>query len=90
MPAEEVRSLGRSLSGRADTADEIRARLAEDGDVEGPLRTPVALFLDCQVVLATALTGELSWLGATVTGVADSWVEVDAALVPSVPGMPVR
>lgn len=82
MRAEEVRALGRSLHGRAGAAEEIRARLVDDGAVDGPLRTAVASFLDCQVVLATALAGELRWLGATVTEVADSWVALDAALVP--------
>ncbi|SOC49143.1 hypothetical protein SAMN05660748_1861 [Blastococcus aggregatus] len=83
LPAEEVRALGRSLTGRGDAADEVRSRLGEDGDVEGPLRAPVALFLECQAAVATALAGELRRLGATVTGVADSWVEFDAALLPA-------
>ena len=39
MRAEEVRALGRSLDGRAGTADEIRARLVDDGTVDGPLAT---------------------------------------------------
>jgi hypothetical protein len=82
MPAEEVRALGRSLAARADTADEVRARLTDDGGIDGPLRPAVARFLDCHVVLATALAGELAWLGSTVTGIADSWLELDAALVP--------
>ncbi len=83
MPAEEVRALGRTLSRRADTADELGHRLADDGDVDGPLQAPVALFLDCHTALATALAGELRWLGATVTGIADSWVALDAALLPA-------
>ncbi len=82
MPVEEVRALGRSLSGRADVADEVRTRLAADGDVEGPLRLPVALFLNGLATLADALAGELRWLGATVTEVAGSWVELDSALLP--------
>lgn len=81
LPAEEVRALGRSLTGRGDTADEVRGRLTDDGDVDGPLRAAVALFLERQAAVATALAGELRGLGATVTGVADSWVELDAALV---------
>jgi hypothetical protein len=82
IEAEEVRALGRSLDGRAGTADEIRARLVDDGTVEGPLRTAVGLFLDCQVLLATALAGELRWLGAAVTDVAASWEELDSGLLP--------
>lgn len=89
MPAEEVRALGRTLSGRADAADEVRVRLADDGDVEGPLGAPVGRFLDRHAALAAALAGELRQLGATVTGVADSWVALDAALLPAGPGGPV-
>jgi len=81
MPAEQVRALGRSLSGRAGTADEVRARLVDEGDVDGPLRTPVELFLDRHRTLAAALAGELRWLGGTVTGIADAWVQLDAGLL---------
>jgi hypothetical protein len=88
LPAEQVRALGRSLSGRAGTADEVRGRLADDGDVDGPLRAPVAALLDCQGAVATALAAELRGLGATVTAVADSWVQLDAALLASVSRAP--
>jgi hypothetical protein len=88
VPAEEVRALGRSLSGRAGAADEVRARLGGDADVDGPLRAPLARFLGGHVVLAAALAGELSRLGATVTAVADSWAELDAALLPDGAGGP--
>ena len=81
MPAEQVRALGRSLTGLAGNVDEVRARLVDDGDVEGPLRTPVELFLDRHRLLATALAGELRWLGSTVVGIADSWVQLDAGLL---------
>lgn len=86
LPADEVRALGRSLAGSADTADEVRGRLADDGGIDGPLRSPVALFLECQAAVATALAGELRWLGGTVGGIADSWVALDAALVPAADG----
>lgn len=82
MPVEQVRALGRSLGGRAGTAAEVRARLLERAGVDGPLGAPVELFLECSGTLAAALTAELDRLGATVTGVADSWVRLDAALVP--------
>lgn len=84
MPAEEVRALGRTLGGRARSAEEVHGRL--EGDVDGPLRTPVEEFLACHALLATALAGELDRLGATVTGIADSWVQLDAALVPPTDG----
>ncbi len=82
MPAEQVRTLGRSLSGRAGTAEEVRARLGDEAGVDGPLRTPVALFLACHGTLAAALAAELDRLGTTVTDVAGSWLQLDAALVP--------
>lgn len=90
LPAEEVRALGRALSGRADAADEVRTRLDGVAEVEGPLGAPVALLLDCHAVLAAAVTAELRRLGGTVTGVADSWVALDGALLPAVAGRPAR
>jgi hypothetical protein len=86
MPVERVRALGRSLEDAAGTADDARVRLVDEGDVDGPLRTPVELFLDRHRTLATALAGELRWLGPTVVGIADAWVQLDAALLLPVPG----
>ena len=86
MPVERVRALGRSLEDAAATADDARARLVDEGDVDGPLRTPVEVFLDRHRTLAGALAGELRWLGPTVAGVADAWVELDAALLLPGPG----
>ena len=86
MPVERVRALGRSLEDAAGTADDVRARLVDGGDVDGPLRVPVELFLDHHRTLAGALAGELRWLGPTVVGVADAWVELDAALLLPGPG----
>lgn len=86
MPADRVRALGRSLDEGAETADDARSRLADAGDVDGPLRAPVEQFLDRSRTLATALAGELHWLGSTVAGVADAWVQLDAALLLPAPG----
>jgi hypothetical protein len=86
MPVERVRALGRSLEDAAGTADDARARLVDEGDVAGPLRTPVALFLDRHRTLATALAGELRWLGPTVAGIADAWAQLDAVLALHAPG----
>ncbi len=90
MPAEEVRALGRLLRGRADAAEEVRVRLADDGDVDGTLRSPVSRFLADRAMVAAALAEELRRLGATVTAVADSWVQLDAALLPSEASGPPR
>jgi hypothetical protein len=86
MPVERVRALGRSLEDAAGTVDDARARLVDDGDVDGLLRTPVELFLDRHRTLATALAGELRWLGPTVAGIADAWEQLDAALLLPDPG----
>ena len=85
MPVDQVRALGRSLEDSAAHADEARVRLAGDGDVDGTLRTPVEQFLDRHRMLAAALAEELRWLGSTLVGVADAWVQLDTALLP-VPG----
>ena len=63
-----------------------RACLVDEGDVDGPLRTPVELFLDRHRTLAGALAGELRWLGPTVVGIANAWVQLDAALLLPAPG----
>ncbi len=86
MPVEQVRALGRSLEDAAGTADDARVRLVDGRDLDGPLRTPVEVFLDRHRTLATALAGELRWLGPTVAGVADAWVQLDAALLLPAPG----
>jgi hypothetical protein len=86
MPVDRVRALGRSLEDAAGTADDVRVRLVDGGDVDGPLRTPVEQFLDHHRTLAAALAGELHWLGPAVVGVADAWVELDAALLLPDPG----
>jgi hypothetical protein len=86
MPVERVRALGRSLEAAAGTADDARTRLVDEGDVDGPLRTPVELFLDRHRTLATALAGELRWLGGTVAGIADAWAQLDATLLLPAPG----
>ncbi len=91
IPVQQVRELGRSLTGMAGNVDEARARLVDDGDVDGPLRAPVELFLDLHRTLATALAGELCWLGRTVVGIADAWEQLDAALLlPAPDGGPGR
>ena len=87
MPVERVRALGRSLEDAAGAADDVGARLVDEGDVDGPLRTPVGQFLDRHRTLATALAGELRWLGTTVVGIADAWVRLDAALLVPAPGV---
>lgn len=86
LPVEEVRGLGRALADRAAAAEELGPRLADDGDVDGLLREPVAELLEGHTTLAAALAAELHRLGGTVTGIADSWLALDAALLPGRPG----
>jgi hypothetical protein len=82
MPAAEVYALARTLTGQAETADEARSRLLTGADGAGPrLEAAVEEFLDCHRIGAAALAGELRLLGATVAGVADSWLGLDEVLL---------
>jgi hypothetical protein len=81
MPAAEVYALAQTLIGQAETADEARARLAGADGVGGGLEAAVEEFLDCHRTGAGALAGELRLLGATVAGVADSWLGLDEVLL---------
>jgi hypothetical protein len=83
LPIPEVYGLARSLRSSAATADDSGSRLGPGLDVDGPLAEPVAALLDCHRTLAAAVAGELRWLGTTVAVVADSWVELDATVVPA-------
>lgn len=79
--AEEVYRLAATLRGAADGAGELGARLAGSPSVGRLLQGPVEGLLECHRAAARALAGELSWLGATVTSVADSWLQLDESLL---------
>ena len=81
MPAAEVHALAASLRRSADDASQIGVRLAGDRLVGGELQPAVEAFLDAQRMTGTVLAGELQWLGATIAGVADSWLRLDGVLV---------
>ena len=81
MPAAEVFALAHTLTGEAETADEARARHAGAEGVGPDLQAAVELFLDCHRMGAGALAGELRLLGATVAGVAESWLGLDEVLL---------
>jgi hypothetical protein len=83
MPALEVYGLAQSLRSSAATAEDAAARLGHGCDVDGPLAEAAAALLDCHRTLAGAVAGELRELGTTVAVVADSWVELDATVVPT-------
>ena len=79
--AAEVYALAQALTGQAETAEEARARLT-GVDGAGPVLVPaVEEFLDCHRTATRALAGELRHLGATVAGVADSWLGLDEVLL---------
>lgn len=79
--AGEVYRLAATLRGAADGADELGARLAGPPSVGRLLQSPVESLLECHRAAAHALAGELSWLGATLTSVADSWLQLDQSML---------
>ncbi|RBY93090.1 hypothetical protein [Blastococcus sp. TF02A-30] len=83
LPVPEVYGLARSLRSSAATAEDAGSRLGPGCEVDGPLAEAAAALLDCHRTLAGAVAGELRWLGTTVAVVADSWVELDATVVPA-------
>ena len=81
VPAAEVYALGDALRAQAELATEAAARLGAPPSVSGPLQAPLEGFLECHRTAATALAGELGWLGGTVAAVADSWLRLDGSLL---------
>jgi hypothetical protein len=83
MPAAEVYDLAATLRGSAVDAEEIGNRLGATPRVGGALQAPVESFLDSHRAAGRALAGELEWLGSTVAAVADSWLRLDGAVMPT-------
>ncbi|SOD94193.1 hypothetical protein [Blastococcus haudaquaticus] len=81
MPTVEVHALAGSLRDVAAEAAQIAPRLDRPGDVGAALQAGVEAFLDVQRMVGQALAGELEWLAGTVAAVADSWVDLDRALL---------
>ena len=81
MPAAVVHAMAASLRRSSDDAGQIGVRLAGSRGVGGELQPAVEAFLEAQRMTGEALAGELQWLGATIAGVADSWLRLDGVLV---------
>jgi hypothetical protein len=81
MPAAEVHAMAASLRGSAADADEIGARLRGTHSVGGDLQPAIEAFVESHRMTGEVLAGELRWLGATIAGVADSWLRLDGVLV---------
>ena len=81
MPAAEVHALAGTVRDAAAEAAQIAHRLDPAGDVGTTLLTGVEAFLEAQRAVGQALTGELEWLAGTVAAVADSWLDLDRALL---------
>ncbi|MGZ4545437.1 MAG: hypothetical protein ACXVXT_08585 [Blastococcus sp.] len=77
----EVYALADTLRRSAGAAEEIGTRLAHTPHVGGGLQAAVEEFLAGQRVAGRALAGELTWLGTTIAGVADSWLGLDRELL---------
>jgi hypothetical protein len=81
MPAAEVHAMAASLRRSSHDADQIGARLSGLRSVGGDLQPAIEAFLDGQRMTGHVLAGELQWLGATIAGVADSWLWLDGVVV---------
>jgi hypothetical protein len=81
VPAAEVYALGAALRSAGDLAGQVRVGLPQGTAVTGPLQAALDGFLECHGAAASALGGELDWLGRTVAAVADSWLRLDASLL---------
>jgi FAD/FMN-containing dehydrogenase len=81
MRAAEVHALAASLRRSSDDAEQIGVRLAGDRSGGGDLQPAIEAFLETQRMTGRVLAGELQWLGATIAGVADSWLRLDGALL---------
>jgi hypothetical protein len=81
MPAAEVHALAAALRRSSDDADRIGGRLSGARSVGGELQPAIEAFLDGQRMAGRVLAGELQWLGATIAGVADSWLRLDGVLL---------
>ena len=79
--ALEVHALAATLRDAAGEADLIGVRLAGSPAVGGDLQPAVEAFLEVHRTAGLALAGELRWLGSTVAGVANSWRNLDGALL---------
>ena len=81
VPPAEVYALAGRLRDQAGLAGEIAARLPVPPAVGGPLQPVLVEFLFCSRTAASALAGELDWLGSTLAAVADSWLGLDRGLL---------
>jgi hypothetical protein len=81
MPAAEVHGLAGTVRDAAAEAAQVASRLHGTGDVGTALQVGAEAFLDAQRAVGQALAGELEWLAGTVAAVADSWLDLDRALL---------
>lgn len=81
LPVLQVQALAAALTAQAEEADAAAARLAA-GRGLGDLQPAIEDFLECHRTAARAFAGELRWLGSTLSAVVDSWLELDARLLP--------
>jgi hypothetical protein len=80
VPVLEVFVLADRLRAVAALGHDAAARLTP-GDGLGGLQSAVSDFLDCVALAGRAAAAETDLLGATVAGVADSWLVLDRALL---------
>ena len=81
MPAAEVYRLAHTVRGAVGDAEEIGVHLRGSHPVGAGLHAAAENFLESHRVAGRVLAGELAWLGDTVAAVADSWLQLDGALL---------
>jgi hypothetical protein len=81
MRAAEVYRLADTLRGAAGVAEDVSTYLHGSRSVGGHLEFAVDTFLESHRAAGRAFAGELDWLAATVTDVADSWLRLDRTLL---------
>ncbi|MBB3678032.1 Flp pilus assembly protein TadG [Modestobacter versicolor] len=81
---EQLHALAGALDAASTSAARAAAALATD-PVGGPVGEAVAAFCEGTGAAGRCLAGELGWLGRAVAAAADSWLGLDAGLLP-VPG----
>ena len=77
----EVLALADMLRNSSGDAEEIAVGLDGAPRIGGSMQSAVEGFMESHRTAGRALAGELQWLGSTFAAVADSWLQLDRALV---------
>lgn len=81
MVPAQLHALAGVLQTAADAGDRTGAAVP-DAPVPGPVGAAYQPFGETLRAAAGALAGELRWLASAISGAAESWLALDAAVVP--------